>query len=261
MTDAKWWDFTIPEEKVLSNEGLQMMLDELCERWVYGHEVGESGYKHIQGRVVFKVGKELATVRNQTEVVLPGAHWSKTHVRDFNYCEKEGNFVRSWEKVLHKYASITLNSWQSQCIEFWNNQNDRQVYVVVDERGNHGKTWFAKYMEATHRADVCPVTDGDPSNYIEYCLNHPSKGYIFDVPRADTIKEKKAMWRAIEQIKNGLLYDRRYTSRKTWIDPPKILVFTNEAPNEDMLSSDRWVIHQITDWGGDALLLPPASGE
>nr|WQA30189.1 MAG: rep protein [Cressdnaviricota sp.] len=167
MTDVKWWDFTCPEDKAGTDEGLQILLDDLCDRWVYGHEIGKDGYKHIQGRVVFKKPKELATIRNQTEVMLPTAHWSKTQVRNFDYCEKEGNFVRSWEKALRKYASIELLDWQAQTLEFWNNQNDRQVHVIIGQ-GNDGKSWFSKFMEATHRADVCPVCDGEASNYVEY---------------------------------------------------------------------------------------------
>lgn len=249
MTDAKWWDFTIPEKEVLSEEGLQTMLDELCEKWCYGHEIGkQTGYEHIQGRVVFKTGKELATIRNQTEVVLPKAHWTKTHVRNFEYCEKDGAFVRSWEKVLRKFATIELRYWQEQALSFYKTQSERGIYVVVDMDGNHGKSVLSKHIEASHMGDVCPVTDGDASNYLEYCCKHPAKGYVFDVPKADSIKTKKAMWRAIEQIKNGLLYDRRYTSEKKWIDPPKIIVFTNEWPPIQWLSEDRWTIHQVRDY-------------
>lgn len=261
MTDAKWWDFTCPEDKASSDEELIERLDQLCDRYVFGHEVGkENGYRHIQGRVVFKVGKELATIKKQTCEWLPSAHWCKTHVRNFDYCEKEGNYVRSWEGALRKYALITLRPWQEEALDLWENQNDRQILCITDYIGNRGKTFFSKYMEATHRADVCPVTDGEASNYIEYCLNHPAKGYIFDVPRCDTIKGKKNMWKAIEQIKNGLLYDRRYTSRKMWIDPPKIMVFANELPDRENLSADRWQLYGITDYGPQADILIQAEG-
>lgn len=248
MTDVKWWDGTVPKDKC-NFDALVNRCEELCDRFVIGDETGQGGYEHYQIRVVFKVPKELATVRNQFADVCDCIHWSKTSVRDFEYVKKEGKFYCSWEGALRKFALLDLNEWQSQAQEFWNNQSDREIYVIVDEDGNKGKSWFAKYMEATHQADVCPVTDGDASNYIEYTLNHPAKGYIFDVPKAETIKTKKAMWQAIEQIKNGLLYDRRYTSRKMWIEPPKILVFSNEAPEWSVLSKDRWRVHAITTWG------------
>lgn len=259
MTDAKWWDFTFPMDKTDDENKIMERLDELCDRWAYGREQGEGGYKHLQGRVVFKVGKELATIKNQLEDVLPTAHWSKTHVRDFNYVEKEGNFVRSWEKALRRFANIELLYWQEQAMAFYQTQGERTIYVIVDQGGNHGKSWLCKYIEATHQGDVCPVTDGDASNYLEYCCKHPAKGYVFDVPRADSIKTKKAMWRAIEQVKNGCLYDRRYTSEKKWIEPPKIIVFTNEWPPIDWLSEDRWIIHQIREYPITGVSLEPCT--
>lgn len=244
MTDVKWWDLTAPKDKT-DFDTLVARCEQYCDRFAIGDEVGEGGYAHYQCRMVMKAPKELATVRNQFAGADGNGHWTKTSVRDFEYVKKGGKFYCSWEGALRKFAMLELNEWQAQCQEFWNNQSEREIYVVVDEDGNKGKSWFSKYMEATHQADVCPVTDGDASNYIEYCLNHPAKGYIFDVPRADTIKTKKAMWRAIEQIKNGLLYDRRYTSRKMWIEPPKILVFANEGPEWSVLSEDRWRVHAI----------------
>lgn len=245
MTDVKWWDGTVPKDKC-NFDALVNRCEELCERFVIGNETGQGGYEHYQIRVVFKAPKELATVRNQFADVCDCIHWTKTskNGRNFEYVKKEGKFFCSWEGALRKFALLNLNEWQSQAQEFWNNQNERQICVIQGE-GNDGKSWFAKYMEATHQADVCPVTDGDPSNYIEYCQKHPCKGYIFDVPRADSIKSKKAMWRAIEQIKNGLLYDRRYTSTKTWIEPPRIIVFANDLPDRENLSADRWQIFAI----------------
>lgn len=244
MTDPKWWDATFPKNKC-NFEKLIEIADAQCERYAIGDEVGEGGYEHYQARFVFKVGKELATIRNQFAQACDCGHWSKTHVRDFEYVKKEGKFYCSWEGALRKFAMLELRYWQEQAQAQWDTQGEREIDVIWDEDGNKGKSYFSKYMEATHQADVCPVTDGDASNYIEYCLNHPAKGYIFDVPRADTIKTKKAMWRAIEQIKNGLLYDRRYTSRKMWIEPPRIMVFSNELPDWDVLSPDRWRVHAI----------------
>lgn len=262
MTAPKWWDFTLPRDKWELSEIIERLENNGADRFAIGDEIGDGGYKHWQGRVVFKVEKEMTTVCNLLGFVRgkgDADRWgnvSPTHVRDFEYVKKGGKFYCSWEGALRPYQIVELRDWQAQVEIFFNNQNDRQIMVVYDERGNQGKSFFSKYMEATHQADVCPVTDGEASNYIEYCMNHPARGYIFDVPRADTVKGKKNMWKAIEQIKNGLLYDRRYTSRKMWITPPKILVFANELPESEMLSADRWQLFRIENWGKEALLMP-----
>lgn len=74
----------------------------------------------------------------------------------------------------------------------------------------------------------------------------PSKGYVIDLPRADG-KAKKPMWSAIEQIKDGYLYDKRYNWREKWIEPPKIMVFCNDFNASD-LSTDRWQDFEISDF-------------
>lgn len=248
MTDPKWWDVTIKASSI-NLENLMEKLDEKCDRYVVGREVGEGGYEHYQVRMVLKSPTAMSTLRNHIEEACPNWEgWTSPtskNGRNFDYCEKEGNFIRSWEKVLRKYATIDLRYWQEQALADLTVQNEREILVIVDFEGNRGKSYLAKHLEVTHMADVCPVTDGDASNYLEYCLNHPSKGYVFDIPKADSIKSKKAMWRAVEQIKNGLLYDRRYTSRKVWIEPPRIIIFTNEYPPLGMLSCDRWKVRRI----------------
>lgn len=252
MTAPKWWDFTVPKDKWTIDELIQRLDENGADRYAIGDEVGSTGYAHFQGRVVFKVGKEISTVCNllgfRRGLGPDMDRWgnvSPTHVRNFEYVKKEGKFYCSWEGALRKFTRIELLQWQSECEKLIHQQSERQVLCIVNESGNIGKTWLAKYLEATHQADVCPVSDGDASNYLEYCCKHPAKGYVFDVPKADSIKSKKAMWRAIEQVKNGLLYDRRYTSEKMWIEPPKIVIFTNEYPPVDTLSADRWQVYTV----------------
>jgi len=168
--------------------------------------------------------------------------------RNFRYEEKEGKFYRSWEKAISKYAMLELRPWQKQALKYLNEQDDRDIAVIVDERGNRGKTVFSKFCVATHQAEyVPPFTDA--LDYMAYAMAKPSKAYIFDIPRSETIKQKKGMWSAIEQIKNGYLYDKRYNYRDMWIEPPKILVFANEEPPFDALSKDRWIPLQFAYWG------------
>lgn len=245
MTEPKWWDFTASKKKGASREKVLEILEPISDRFCVGDEVGTTtGYEHLQGRVVFKIGKDETTVHN----LFPkewGTHWSQTHVRDFEYCKKEGNFYCSWEKTISKWANIELLPWQHAMIEDLDDQNDREITVVVDTEGNHGKTWFAKFCVATHRATYVPPLQ-DAQDFMAFAMAKPDKAYVFDMPRSESIKQRKGMWSAIEQIKNGYLYDKRYQFRDMWIDPPKIIVFCNEAPDLDELSSDRWRVYT---WG------------
>lgn len=251
MTSPKWYDFTLSRDKLkeLDRDGFEKvgaMFESLgADRYVIGEEVGESGYQHYQCRVVFKTEKDWNHLIN----VFAGiGHVSPTQVRDFKYCEKEGKFYRSWEKVLNKYADLKLLQWQGETVAELRDQNEREVTVIVDTEGNHGKSWLRKYLQVNNICQYIPQMD-DAKDIMRIAMKKAGKGYCFDLPRADSDRRNREMWRAIEQIKDGYLYEDRYSFQEMWIDPPKILVFTNDMPPMETLSKDRWRIWEIGPYG------------
>lgn len=251
MTEAKWWDFTASKAMGWAQDRIIPILEPIADRFVLGDEVGEGGYEHVQGRVVFKVGKELGALQN----IMPGVHWTPTHVRNFDYCEKEGNFYRSWEKGLKQYTNIDLRQWQGQAVAQFKDQGDRTVMVIVDPVGGKGKTVLAKYCVVNRYACYCPPMQ-DAQDFMAFALAHKNApGFIFDMPRTESTKQRKGMWSAIEQIKNGYYYDKRYSWQEHWAEKnPRIMVITNEMPDLDTLSRDRWEIYTIKNlWGDDSL--------
>lgn len=252
MTKPKWYDFTLSREQFFKNGcpnpyygmkhediGKQLM-EHGAERCVVGEETGEDGYIHFQGRVVWKKGKDEA----ECYMVLPSAHWSPTQstVHNFEYPEKEGKFWRSWEGALSKFAVMELYPWQNEVIERLHKQNDRKICVIVDEAGNSGKTTLAKTLTARHEGAYCPPME-TPADYMAWALAHSTANiFILDIPKCDDAKKNKALWSAVEQMKNGYLWDKRHHWQEKWIDPPAVLVITNEYPDRTTLSQDRWDI-------------------
>lgn len=253
MTSTKWWDATIPKEQFLKDGrmnpyfGLRHheigteMMNLGAERCVVGEEVGDDGYQHFQVRVVWKKGKSLDWLRAE----FPIAHWTPTTVRNFDYPEKEGNFWRSWETALGKYVDAELYPWQNELIGRLEKQNDRRVTVLIDPYGNSGKTYLAKTMVARHVGAYCPPME-TAQDYMGWALAHAHAGnFVIDLPKADDAKREKGLWSAVEQMKNGYLWDKRHQWREEWIDSPGILVITNEEPNRLFLSADRWDIGHL----------------
>lgn len=242
-TAPKWWDCTVPRNDYTVQE-LQQLLEQQAERYVIGIEVGKTGYEHYQIRMVLHEAQTLKKINKW----LSG-HKTPTKVRNFQYCEKEGNFIRSWEKVLSKYVDVKLRAWQECVLSFFKQQDDRKVLVVYNESGNIGKTYLAKHIHATHQGQYVPQLDS-ALDYMAFAMEKQANGYIIDVPRSENIKTTKAIWSAIEQIKNGYVYDKRYSYRDCWTESPKIVVFTNDIPPISALSQDRWEFVIVSEHGG-----------
>lgn len=246
MTEPKWWDFTLSKDKaqemfIDDMEMLGRILKPKCDRCVVGDEEGADGYKHYQGRCVFKKGVTLTELR----MMLPSAHWTPTHVRNFDYCEKEGKFWRSWEEALGEYVGMELLRWQEKTMKLLETQSDRSVLVIIDTEGGKGKTTLAKIMVSRHIGAYCPAME-DAKDYMAWALAHQTaKTFILDIPRAEDRKKDKQLWSAVEQMKNGYLWDKRNHWQEAWIEPPKVLVFTNSMPDKRLLSDDRWDIHYL----------------
>lgn len=251
MTAPRWWDLTIPKGMMTTKMVADMFERAHSDKYVIGEEEGTlTGYKHFQCKGHFRKPYTLNEIK---KIFGDGIHAEPSIVKDFSYCEKEGKFYRSWQGALATYNDIKLRPWQGETVADLLEQGDRQVTVVIGE-GNNGKSWLAKHLVAKYNYAYVPAMP-DFEDYMFMAMAHPNaKGFVFDVPRADTLKAKKAMWMAMETIKNGYLYDKRYEFKERWIEPPKMLVFANEEPPREVLTKDRWRTYYITNmWGEEHL--------
>lgn len=71
--------------------------------------------------------------------------------------------------------------------------------------------------------------------------------YIIDLPRAVKKEHQREMWAALETVKGGYAYDDRFHFKYEWFDSPKIWVFTNQLPDLEYQSLDRWKLWTVVD--------------
>lgn len=236
----KWYDITVScdamKARGLTEEGIQEWLEKHCERWAYGREKGEEGYEHLQLRMVLKKDTKPDAVHGVWKNI---GHVSVTGVTNFDYVTKEGSFVLSWTKALRKYANIALRKWQSDALHRYMEQDERKILLVHDTVGCTGKTWLGRHIVATGAGRLLPPFEKG-EDLVSAAMAQASKGYVIDVPRAGATR--KDLWAAIEQIKGGHLYDKRYSWKELYIEPPRIMVMSNKIPPRDWLSRDRWEI-------------------
>lgn len=255
MTGLYCWDFTISDEGW--SECLIKSIKELSKRWGYQKEIGEkTGYVHWQGRI------SLTTKLRPDEIVkqIPiKGKWSPTSKgcnsgdAFYRYTTKEETRVEGpWtDREVVKYIPRqirevgTLYAWQNFILEKIKQWDARHIDIIVDKKGCIGKSTLVGYACCNGLARRIP-----PLNNFKEIINMvmcmpESKAYFIDMPRALDKSKQEEFYSAIESIKDGHLWDNRYTYKEKWIDSPNIWIFTNVPVNKKLLSKDRWREWQI----------------
>lgn len=258
MSGCYVWDFT--EKFGRSAEDLIFSLKKLSKRGGFQREIGEStGYDHYQGRISLCKKLRLDEITKQLPIV---GHWSKTSKccssgeKFWEYVTKEDTRVEgpwTWgdgkdEYVPRQIREIeALYAWQKTIIEKIQIWDTRHIDVIVQKKGCIGKSILVGYACCYGLARKIPALN----NFKEImCLTMcmpVSRAYFIDMPRAMDKSKQEEFYSALESIKDGHLWDNRYTYKEKWIDCPNIWVFTNAPVNKNLLSKDRWREWKITE--------------
>lgn len=119
--------------------------------------------------------------------------------------------------------------------------DDRSVTFVVDEEGGKGKSWFVRYWLDNHR-DTQFMSVGKRDD-LAHIVEPQTKYFLFDVPRGQM---EFFQYSIVEQLKNRLVFSPKYLSRtKTLYKMPHVVVFSNEMPDFEKLTHDRFNIKRI----------------
>lgn len=261
------WDFRANQE-YFSPEDLLKFMKLNCKKYVFQLEKGkETGYLHWQGRfslmaktIKSSVVKSLGREPNYLEPT------SKENHKDlFFYVMKEDTRVgETYMDPYHKkalgidefymprqYRDKTLYPYQQTIRDSAEHFDDRMIDLIVDPTGGVGKSTIAAICEILDHAIDLPIVNDHKDlihSMCDTCMDRQTRNpklVFLDMPRALDKRSLNGFYTAIEQIKKGKLYDLRYHTKTYWIDSPRIWVFTNEEPDENLLSRDRWRIWRV----------------
>ena len=140
--------------------------------------------------------------------------------------------------------SIILKPWQTDVIRLIDNPSERDIYWIIGEEGNEGKTFIQKYIHqqfGSRRVLKSEVNTRKAD--IAYILSQESLTckdiFLFNLLRSDT----DVSYGLLENIKDGYL---KYRSKPLKLKTPNtVIVFSNSPPSTNQLSSDRWQIFEI----------------
>lgn len=250
------WDIRVSEEKI-SQSDLANLFKRIAKKWTFQLEKGEqTGYLHYQCRV------SLKTVARENELhkrmdgleayITPTSNANRNN--NFYVTKDETRIGGPWKDddpyIPRQIREIThLRYWQLQVVESAKKWETRQINIVYDEKGNHGKTILKTYIGCHKIGRALPFCN-DYRDLLRIIMDTPKMPlYIIDIPRALNKDKLFQFFSAIETLKDGYAYDDRYHFREEYFDCPQIWVFMNVIPELNMLSSDRWVFWQFTPKG------------
>lgn len=239
---VKAFILTIP--RTVPKKALKVMIEKNdCKKWIIGFEVGNDGYRHYQARLVSSNHDFFEWVKAH----IPTAHVEEASTDKFDYERKSGNFISSDDTPeIRQIRFGNLRENQKKIINIVRKQNDRQIDVFYDHSGNHGKTWLSIYLYEKGRGLVVPRASTTAEKLSAYiCSAYKGEEYIIiDIPRARKVTGE--LYEAIEELKDGLVFDHRYSGYCRNVRGVKIIIFTNSKLDTKQLSKDRWRLHSVT---------------
>ena len=247
---SKNWMITKPRnperESIEECNILQWILNRDVHKWIVAKERGTFGYEHWQIRIQCNLSFD-----EMKQEWGENAHIEEAS-DNYEYERKEGRFIASSDTVhtlQSRFGDLRPN--QRRILNRTDMQSDRGVTVVVDHKGNNGKSWLCRYLYENGRALYVPPTIKSAQGIIQFIASgYRGEEYIIiDIPRST--RWSSDLYVAVETVKDGLVYDTRYSARTRNIYGVKVLVMCNTKPNVAKLSADRW---DLIDQEGRGLL-------
>lgn len=132
--------------------------------------------------------------------------------------------------------------WQRHVDGLVNEQaDDRKILFVVDPVGGNGKSWLTRYW-FSKRVDVQRLSVGKRDD-LAFAIDVSKRLFVFDIPRQQS---EFLQYGILEQLKDQMVFSPKYES-VTKVIPERVhvVVFMNEEPDRNKMTSDRYKIVNI----------------
>lgn len=249
--------------------------------WLFQQEESESGYKHWQGIISLKKrlrpSAAAATIRkygwcpaNISVQHTPDDEELPSSVEDFrrSYASKaQTRIAGPWDSdqptvnPLPECYDIgnNLNDLQKVILKTWQSLKLRDILFVYGEVGCCGKSSLAQWMARTMpNIILVPTTMESADKMVQWVCDlipesHQNEDWtvILDIPRGIRGEESWRKWlTTIEMISGGWCADGRNHARQRFTRPIKAICFSNEEPNGNFATWDRYMLINCDDFVG-----------
>lgn len=259
-----YWCFTLNNHEAGDGDRLSKLFYFNCRWFRIQEEIGAQGTPHLQGVCCFNGKMRLKQLK---DYYCNRSHWEPTRSAFANdYCykkdtatgkfwEKEDKLAKAKKELKTKSPLLTqkimidmLREDQLEIVNLFKEKcpwNDRKIIWLWEALGGWGKSFVVKYLIDNCGAIMLSGASSDAINgifsYIKETNTVPPI-IIFDIPRCN---QGHISYNAIEQIKNGCIFNSKYETGMLRFDTPHIIVFANEEPEYSKLSRDRWDVKEL----------------
>lgn len=135
------------------------------------------------------------------------------------------------------------NAWQQALHdEMEAPPSPRSVIFYVDVEGGKGKTWFQQWYLTKYPRKTQVLTIGKRDD-IAYMIDQTKSVFFFNIPRGGM---EFLQYTILEQLKDRMVSSCKYVSRmKYLVEMPHVIVFSNEEPDMNKMSQDRYDIRYV----------------
>lgn len=214
----------------------------LCEKFVVEREIGESGTPHLQGKMTLKKKGRPIELFN---CISNKIHWEKSAVwKGHEYCAKDSLTtdidVNIWFGGFEPVLAPKIWGWQQDLVDRIPNMQERKIYWYWEPDGKVGKTDLCRYLVIKHKALVVGGKATDMKCAIASLKEKP-RIILVNIVRDGTVS-----YGGLEAVSDGLFFSPKYESGMVIFNKPKIIVFSNEEPDTERWSKDRYDVCKIT---------------
>lgn len=135
------------------------------------------------------------------------------------------------------------NEWQTALKEKLDGPaDDRRIIFVTDHDGGKGKTWFCRWMitNAPERVQILGI--GKIAD-VAYMIDETKSVFLFNIARGQM---EKLQYSLLENLKDRMIHSGKYVPKfKTWEQNVHVVVLSNEDPDFERLTDDRYELINI----------------
>lgn len=185
--------------------------------------------------------------------------WSDEFAQEHNRPPTTPEAARAHPAVITKYPRVvqisrlrfegppleegTPQQWQQNLADdLADAPCSRSIKFFVDYEGGKGKSWFVRWYLSQFPGQTQFLSIGKRDD-IAHVVKIQTTVFLVDVPRGQM---EFLQYGVLEQLKNRLVFSPKYNSEtKTLLATPHVVVFSNEDPDMEKMTEDRYDIYHI----------------